>query len=101
MTVINGEGQTLWIAEQLDLPAGVVEAALDLEFEYMVGVGIVDIPDYEFEIYSREELGGASDVVDIDRLASDAEERLGIMREIAAPIFEKETEFLEMRGLID
>lgn len=79
----------------------VVGAVLDLGFEYMIGVGIVDLPDHEFEVYTRDELRGASQVVDCDQLAVDAEERLGIMSEVATRIFEKESEFLEMRGLID
>ena len=38
MTTIDPEGQALWISEHLDLPLGVVESVLALEFEFMVGM---------------------------------------------------------------
>lgn len=100
MTVIDAEGQALWISEHLDLPLEVVKSVLALEFEYMVGVSIIDLPDYEFEIYERDELRRASPVVDIERLSADAEEKLGIMKEVAESILAKESDFLAMRGLI-
>lgn len=100
MTVIDAEGQALWISEHLDLPLQVVEAVLALEFEFMVGVGIIDLPNYGFEIYEPEELRAREPIVDVQALSTDAEEKLGIMCEIAASILEKESDFLEMRGLI-
>ena len=99
MTVIDAEGQALWISEHLDLPLGVVESVLALEFEFMVGVGIIDLPAHVFEIYVRDELLNEAPVVDHERLGADAEQRLGIMKEVAVRILDKELDFLEMRGL--
>lgn len=99
MTVVDAEGQALWISEHLDLPLQVVEAVLAIEFEFMVGVGIVDLPGYNFEIYEAGELQGESQVVDVERLAKDAETMLGIMSEVARLILEKESDHLAMRGL--
>ena len=101
MTVVDAEGLALWISEHLDLPLQTVEAVLALEFEFMVGVGIVDLPDYTFEIYRPDDFDGESRVVDIERLAKDAEAKLGIMREVAKKMLEKESDYLEMRGLIE
>ena len=100
MTVVDAEGQALWISEQLDLPLQVVETVLALEFEFMVGVGIIHLPDHNFDIYEPDELAGESQIVDVERLAKDAENRLGIMSEVAAKILEKESDHLAMRGLI-
>ncbi len=96
---INEEGQVAWIAEHADLPADVVAKVLDLEFEFMVGVGIVDLPDYEFRYYTREQLAGSPHVVDTEMLARDAEQVLGIFAEVARQIYDTEQKFLEMRGL--
>ena len=101
MTVVNAEGLELWISEQLDLPRDVVEAVLMLEFEYMVGVGIIEMPDYEFQLFRSDELQQAPrGEVDIDLLAQTAEEKLGIFSETALSILHKETDFLQMRGLV-
>lgn len=100
MTVIDSQGLALWISEQLDLPLEVVEAVLTIEFEFMVGVGIIDLPNVELLTFSREELRDAPPIVDTDQLAVEAEQRVGIMSEVALQILNKEFEFLEMRGLI-
>jgi hypothetical protein len=54
----------------------VVGRVIGLEFEYMVGVGIVDLPDYEFQFYSRDQLAGSPQVVDTEVVARDAERLL-------------------------
>jgi hypothetical protein len=75
---VHEEGQIAWIAEHADLPADLVGRVIGLEFEYMVGVGIVDLPDYEFQFYSRDQLAGSPQVVDTEVVARDAERLLGI-----------------------
>jgi len=70
---VNQEGLIVWISEQTEIPQAVVDPVLELEFEYLVAVGIVDEPGYEFAHYSPERLAGESKVVDCQRLAQDAE----------------------------
>jgi hypothetical protein len=89
-----------WISEQTDIPPDIVLAVLELEFEYMVAVGIVDLPDYDFNHYSPERLAGAPKMIDPDLLAHDAEEMLGIPASTAAEVLDGETRFLKLRGLI-
>ena len=100
MTVVDAEGQALWISEQLDLPVGVVEAVLALEFEFMVGVGIIELPEEDLRLFTREELRHRSPVVDIEELSLEAEDRIGVFCEVAKMVLIKESEYLEMRGLI-
>lgn len=98
---VHVEGQAAWIAEHVDVAQEVIEQVLDLEFEFLVGVGIVDDPTYNFRYYSVEELEDAERVVDPERLSRDAERILGIPVDLAAQIFEAEYQFLRMRGLAD
>ncbi len=98
---IDAEGQTAWIAEHADLPQATVAAVLELEFEYMIAVGIVDVPGHEFHYYRPDELSDAPPEVDCDRLAQDAELILGIPTETANKVFDTESQFLQMRGLVD
>lgn len=99
--VIDAEGQAMWISEHTDLPQFVVERVLNLEFEFMVAAGIVDVPDYDFDYYSPEDLQDVGDIVDTQRLAQDAERFLNIPVEIAALIFDAENQYFRMRGLTD
>jgi hypothetical protein len=87
------EGQIAWIAEHADLPADMVGRVIGLEFEYMVGVGIVNLPDYEFEFCSRDQLAGLPQVVDSEVIARDAERLLGIPSEVALRILDSKVSF--------
>ncbi len=99
--VINAEGQAAWVSEHTDLPQRIVEQVLDLEFEFMIGVGIVQVPDHEFRYYSPEELQHVGNVVDTERLAQDAERFFTIPAEVALLVFDAEYQFLKMRGLAE
>ncbi len=101
MHFVDGEGQAAWISEHTEVPLDTVTRVLQLEFEYMVGTRIIDLPDYEFEIFRPEEFAGRSDTVDTEYLAVECEQRLGISRSIAETVLDKETDFLRMRGLVD
>lgn len=98
---VDADGQAVWIAEHADLPSDVVAKVLDLEYEFMIGVGIIDSPDHEFRYYTRNQLEGTPHVVDTELLAQDAEQVLGIMAEVARKIYDTEQKFMEMRGLSD
>ena len=98
---VNEEEQVAWIAERTGLAEEVVAKVLKLEFEYMIGVGIVDDPDHEFRYYKRDELVGSPHVVDTGALARDSQKLLGVSSEVARPVFESEHEFLKMRGLTE
>ncbi len=83
------------------MPQRIVEQVLDLEFEFMIGVGIVQVPDHEFRYYSPEELQHVGNVVDTERLAQDAERFFTIPAEVALLVFDAEYQFLKMRGLAE
>ena len=101
MDHIDADEQSAWIAERTGVPEADVQAVLDLEFEFMIGVGIVEgANDYQLRHYSRDELTSLPPEVDIQRLAQDAETRLGIPEAVAHKVFEAEFEFLKMRGLV-
>jgi hypothetical protein len=94
---VDEDGQVAWIAEHADIESDYVRQVLALEFEYMVGAGIITgVDDFTFGVYEPAELRGASKVVDTDRLARDAEERLAIPKEVADKVFEHELAFLKM-----
>ena len=98
---VDQEGLIAWISEQTEIPSTVVAPVLEeLEFEYLVGVGIVEDPGYEFRYYSPERLAGKSKIVDTQKLVQDAEQMLGTATETAEAIYEAETRFLKMRGII-
>jgi hypothetical protein len=98
---VDEDGQVAWIAEHADIESDYVRQVLALEFEYMVGAGIITgVDDFTFGVYEPAELRGASKVVDTDRLARDAEERLAIPKGVADKVFEHELAFLKMRGLV-
>lgn len=85
MSVIDAKGRALSISEHLDLSLGVVEAVHALEFEYLDGVGIIDLPEHVFETYLRDELRHELPVVDTERLASDAEQKPGVIKRDRTP----------------
>lgn len=98
--VVDTDGQAAWVSEHTDLPLGVVEQVLELEFEYMVGVGVVDDPAFDFRFYSRDDFKGTSRMVDTEQIAQDAQRLLNVDPDVAKRIFDSESEFLRMRGLI-
>lgn len=99
-TVVDQEMLVAWVSEQSDIPSEIVNAVLELEFEYMIAIGIVDDPDHEFSHYSPERLAGAARMIDSGQIARDAEEMLGVPSATAIEILEGETAFLKLRGLI-
>lgn len=98
--VVDSDGLAAWVSEHTDLPRDVADQVLGLEFEYMVGLGIIDEPGFDFRYYSRDDFVSESSYVDTDQIAQDAHRFLEIDVEVALQIFEAETEFLKMRGLM-
>ena len=98
---LDAAEQAAWISEETSLSRDVVDQVLELEFEYLVGVGIAQVPDHQFRYYSPDELESSGDVVDVERLARDAERLLGIPPETALQVFEAEHRFLQSKGLAD
>jgi hypothetical protein len=101
---INPDGRDAWIAEHLNIDRDIVTTVLDVEFEYMIGVGIArpfspDDTDYEFKYYDPIELLRAPRVVDSLRISHDVERFTGIDAELANDVLNGEHEFLKMRGL--
>jgi hypothetical protein len=102
--IVDPDGIVGWIAEHdADLGHEVISTVLDLEAEYMVGVGIMHSPDpdarWEFRFYDPDALEGEPMVVDVDRIAHDAEQLAGVPYEVALRVLDGELEFLHVRGL--
>ena len=97
---VDMEGMTVWIAEHTDLPRATVGAALMLEMDYMQAVGIMNDPEWKSLGYYPAGPEEHSLELDCDRLAQDAERLLGVSAETASVVYEAESAFLEMRGLL-
>jgi GTP pyrophosphokinase len=97
---VDADGAAVWIAEHADIPPRVVRLVLDLEWEFMVGVGIVDEPDHEFAWYHPDGLAALPAVVVEEDLVADARRLLGVRPDVAQAVFEREREFLRLRGLL-
>ena len=100
MPYIDPDVQAGWVAEQTGLDIGTVRTVLDLELEYMAGVGIAIPPlDYQFRFYHAGELDDVPRCVDTLWLARDVERITGIAQAIAHRVFEAELRFLQRYGL--
>lgn len=97
---VDMEGMTAWIAEHTDLPRLTVGAVLMLEMDYMQAVGITSDLGWKSLGYYSADPKEDSLEIDCDRLARDAERLLGIPAETASAVYEAESAFLEMRGLL-
>lgn len=98
---VDWEGQSAWIAEHMDLPRATVDLVLLVEWELMIGVGIVTVLDgseWDFQIYDPVLLAAEPNVVVTSRIAEDAAERFGLSFEEAHRVLEGELAFLQMRG---
>jgi hypothetical protein len=97
---IDPAGQVCWIAEQTDIASNLVETVLDLEFEYMVAAGIAysDTAEWHFRYYDPDSIAD-SIVIDVDRIATDAERLENVPRDIASRILDSELAYLQMRGI--
>jgi hypothetical protein len=86
-----------WVCEHSDVDADAARAVLDVEFEYQVGVGIVDDPDFEFRYYTRAELVDRPRHVDTQEIARDAERLAGVPYEVGLEVTDWELDYLEHR----
>ena len=98
--VIDTSDMAAWIAEWTECDGATVEKVLQLELEWMAAVGIVDAEAIEFQYYQPEDLAGQPAIVDVDRLARDAEILLDVPEDLATEIYAAELVFLETRGLV-
>ena len=100
---VHPDGVVWWVAEHTDISLEIVRTVLDLEFEFMVGVGIASSADpseqWDFRFYDPAELEPLARNVDLDRIARDAELRAGVPYDVALRVLDGEMNFLQMRGL--
>jgi hypothetical protein len=97
---VDHVGLVAWTAEHADVDEAVASAVLEVEFEYMVAVGIVqDASGYEFRYYDPAELVSAPQEVDTLRIARDAQRLAHVPEALAHRVLEAELQFLEMRGI--
>lgn len=84
-----------YVAARVSLPVEMVVKILDLEVEWMCGVGIVeDGEDRKLFYYRLEEFEGALPEVDTSDLARKAEAVLGVPFLNAAEVYEMEFDYL-------
>ena len=71
-----------------------------LQMDYMHAVGIINDPGWKSLGYYPAGPEEHSLKLDCDRLAQDAERLFGISAETALAVYDAESSFLEMRGLL-
>ena len=108
---VADEDLLAWITERVDVDSATARIVLAVEFEHMVGAGILshDCPSWAGfgcdhfvpEWHSREQLGaiGGQAIVDPARVAIDVEALTGISADLAIAVFEAEIKYLAYRGL--
>lgn len=107
---VHHEGPIMYVVEHTGFDRRTVETVLEIEFEYMVAVGIVGpLEDFEgipvqgwahqFRWYQPGELDGAPRSIDCWRIAEDVERMTGIDALVANEVLNVEGEYLTMRGL--
>jgi hypothetical protein len=113
--VVDPEALVEWIADRHEIDSAVVSRVLEIEYEFMVGVGLVSeqligADAFEVEIearhgwkwqfYDPSELAPEPAFVDAERIARDAERLADIPFETALEILSAEIDYLEAQGLI-
>ncbi len=101
---IDPADQRSWICAQTGHSPEIVQTILDIEWEYMVGVGLVDgLPNEEFVFwfYDKTFLATAPKCVEPDLIAEDIEKYLKIPCIVSDEVFLAELRYMANLGLCD
>ncbi len=91
-----------WVSGRTGVDIETVVALIALEEEYQIALGIMDAPDQmEYRYYDPAVLEGRPLAIDPVALALDANRFLGVPVEIAERVFNAETDYLRVKGLVD
>jgi hypothetical protein len=101
MHYIDSDDQDAFIVEHTGIDLATVRTVMRVEFEYMAAVGLIDGPVGQWKYYAPEQLQGADPIVDVDRLAIDAERLAGVPAAIALEIFDAELKYLRLKGIAE
>ena len=99
MHYIDTDDQNAFIVEHTGVDLTTVQTVMRVEFEYMAAVGLIDGPVGQWKYYAPDQLQGADPIVDIDRLAIDAERLAGVPAAIALEVFSAELKYLRLKGI--
>jgi hypothetical protein len=99
MHYIDTDDQNAFIVEHTGVDLTTVQTVMRVEFEYMAAVGLIDGPVGQWKYYAADQLQGADPIVDIDRLATDAERLAGVPAAIALEVFSAELKYLRLKGI--
>ena len=99
MHSIDSDDQNAFIVEHTGVDLTTVQSVMRVEFEYMAAVGLIDGPVGQWRYYAPDQLQGADPIVDIDRLATDAERLAGVPAAIALEVFSAELKYLRLKGI--
>ena len=101
MHYIDSDDQNAFIVERTGVDLTTVQTVMRVEFEYMAAVGLIDGPVGQWRYYAPDQLQGSDPIVDIDRLATDAERLAGVPAAIALEVFSAELEYLRLKGIAE
>jgi hypothetical protein len=96
---IDTDDQNAFIVAHTGVDLTTVQTVMRVEFEYMAAVGLIDGPGGQWKYYAPDQLQGADPIVDVDRLATDAERLAGVPAAIALEVFSAELEYLRLKGI--
>jgi hypothetical protein len=99
MHYIDTDDQNAFIVEHTGVDLTTVQTVMRVEFEYMAAVGLIDGPVGQWKYYAPDQLQGADPIVDVDRLATDAQRLAGVPAAIALEVFSAELEYLRLKGI--
>ena len=99
MHYIDSDDQNAFIVERTGVDLTTVQTVMRVEFEYMAEVGLIDGPVGQWRYYAPDQLQGADPIVDIERLAIDAERLAGVPAAIALEVFSAELKYLRLKGI--
>ena len=99
MHYIDSDDQNAFIVEHTGVDLTTVQTVMRVEFEYMAAVGLIDGPVGQWKYYAPEQLQGVDPIVDINRLAIDAERLAGVPAAIALEVFSAELKYLRLKGI--
>jgi hypothetical protein len=99
MHYIDSDDQNAFIVEHTGVDLTTVQTVMRVEFEYMAAVGLIDGPVGQWKYYAPDQLQSVDPIVDIERLAIDAERLAGVPAAIALEVFSAELKYLRLKGI--
>jgi hypothetical protein len=113
--VVDPEALAEWIAQRHEIDRAIVSRVLEIEYEFMVGVGLVSEQltgadgfeveiearlSWDWQFYDPSELAFEPASFDAERIARDAERLASVPLDVAVEILSAELDYLEEQDLL-